>query len=65
MRAAMKILLLGETGTEPGFEAWQTSLARAGVPFDAVALVAQQSALRIVDRQTACYQAPILARGGR
>jgi hypothetical protein len=64
MRAAMKILLLGETGTEPGFEAWQTSLARAGVPFDAVALVAQQSALRTVDRQTACYQALILAQGG-
>jgi hypothetical protein len=65
MRATTKILLLGETGAEPGFEAWQTSLARAGVPFDAVALVAQRSAVRIVDPpQTACYQALILARGG-
>lgn len=65
MRATMRILLLGETGTEPGYEAWQTALSRAGVPFDAVALVDRPSEVRIVDPSgTVCYQALILAREG-
>ena len=33
----MRLLLLGDTGLEPGFSAWESSLRRAGVPFDAVA----------------------------
>ena len=65
VRVAMRILLLGETGTEPGFEAWQTSLARAGVPFDAIALSEQRSALGITSPfGMVSYQALILAKEG-
>jgi hypothetical protein len=65
MRVEMRILLLGETGTEPGYEAWQTSLARAGVPFDAAALVHRPSPVRIAgSRGMVRYQALILATGG-
>src|SRR5450755_3445130 len=35
---AMKVLLLGTTGTEPSFQTWQLSLNQVGVPVDAIAL---------------------------
>jgi len=61
----MRILLLGETGREPGYEAWKVSLARAGIPFDAIALAHRDSPLRIIDPSgTVCYQALILAKDG-
>jgi hypothetical protein len=33
-RIDMKVLLLGATGGEPSFQAWQAQLRREGVPFD-------------------------------
>jgi hypothetical protein len=64
-RVQMRILLLGETGHEPGYEAWRLSLARAGVPFDAIALAQRDSPLRIISPTgTVCYQALILAKDG-
>ena len=35
---AMKVLLLGTTGTESSFQTWQLSLNQVGVPVDAIAL---------------------------
>jgi hypothetical protein len=64
-RIEMRILLLGESGTEPGYETWATSLARASVPFDAIALADQPSRLSIVRPDgTVRYQALILAKDG-
>jgi len=65
MRVEMRILLLGESGTEPGYETWRTSLAQAGVPFDAIALAEEPGILRIVrpDGAARC-QALILAKDG-
>jgi hypothetical protein len=64
-RVQMRILLLGETGREPGYEAWRLSLARAGIPFDAIALAQRDSPLRIISPTgTVCYQALILAKDG-
>ncbi len=61
----MRILLLGDSGSEPGYETWDTSLARAGVPFDAIALADQPPALSIVRPDgTVRYQALILAKDG-
>ena len=65
MRIEMRILLLGGSGSEPGYESWRTSLARAAVPFDAVALTDQPSTLSIVRSDgTVRYQALILAKDG-
>jgi hypothetical protein len=65
MRIEMRILLLGGSGSEPGYETWRTSLARAAVPFDAIALADQQSALSIVRSDgTVQYQALILTKDG-
>jgi len=65
MRVEMRILLLGESGSEPGYETWRTSLAHAGVPFDAIALAEQPSTLSIVRPDgTVRYQALILAKDG-
>ncbi len=64
-RTQMRILLLGETGREPGYEAWKVSLARAGTPFHAIALAHGDSPLRIISPSgTVCYQALILAKDG-
>ena len=64
-RVEMRILLLGESGSEPGYETWCTSLARAGVPFDAIELADQPSAVSIVRPDgTVRYQALILAKDG-
>ena len=64
-RVQMRILLLGETGREPGYEAWKVSLARAGIPFHAIALAQRDSPLRIISPSgTVCYQALILAKDG-
>jgi hypothetical protein len=61
----MRILLLGESGSEPGYETWRTSLAQAGVPFDAIALAKEPGTLRIVRPDgTARCQALILAKDG-
>src|ERR1700751_5113835 len=63
MRVEMRVLLLGETGSEPGYEAWRTSLARAGVPFDAIALADPSSSIICPDGSFA-YQATIVTRDG-
>src|ERR1700751_2832780 len=64
-RIEMRILLLGDSGSEPGYETWDTSLARAGVPFDSIALADQPSSLSIVRPDgTIRYQALILAKDG-
>jgi hypothetical protein len=61
----MRILLLGETGREPGYEAWRASLAGAGVPFDAIAVTSEPPSLRIITSSgTVRYQALILLREG-
>ena len=65
MRLEMRILLLGGSGSEPGFETWRASLARAGVPFDAIALAHQPPTIRILSPDgTVRYQALILATDG-
>lgn len=65
MRIEMRLLLLGGSGGEPGYETWRTSLARAAVPFDAIALADQRSTLSIVRPDgTVRYQALILAKDG-
>jgi hypothetical protein len=65
MRIEMRILLLGGSGIEPGYETWRTSLADAAVPFDAIALTDQRSTLSIVRPDgTVRYQALILAKDG-
>jgi hypothetical protein len=61
----MRILLLGETGREPGFEAWSTSLTRAGVPFDAIALAERRAPMSITTQSgIVYYQALILTQEG-
>ena len=64
-RVPMRLLLLGVTGTEPAFEAWDAWLRSAGVPFDAVSLNELTAPLRLVDGTgSPCFQALILAAGG-
>jgi hypothetical protein len=64
-RVEMRILLVGKTGSEPGYQAWHASLVRAGVPFDAVVALDQGSAPVIVSPDGAVrYQALILASEG-
>lgn len=61
----MRILLLGETGNEPGYEAWRTSLARAGVPFDGIVLAERNvPASMTITPESFPYQAVIAARDG-
>lgn len=63
VRVDLRILLLGETGEEPGFESWRASLVNAGVPFDAIAADEQSSPLTIVTSAGAVrYQALILIK---
>ena len=65
MPIEMRILLLGGSGIEPGYETWRTSLARAAVPVDAIALADQPSTLSIVRAdETVRYQALIVAKDG-
>ncbi|HEY4280668.1 MAG TPA: hypothetical protein VGM91_20795 [Conexibacter sp.] len=71
-RIDMRVLLLGATGTEPTFQAWQAQLQREGVPFDAVVarpghtpITAQSLSTTLPDgTQEARYQAVIVATGG-
>ena len=61
----MRILLLGGSGREPGYDSWRTWLAHAAVPFDAIAATDQPSTLSIVRPDgTVRYQALILATDG-
>lgn len=61
----MRILLLGETGREPGYEAWNASLVNAGVPFDAIAAAEQSGPVTIISSAGALrYQALILIKEG-
>jgi hypothetical protein len=71
-RIQMKILLLGATGTEPSFQAWQAQLRREGVPFDALVArsghapitAATLSSTRPDGALEAKYQAVVVATGG-
>jgi len=61
----MRILLVGKTGREPGYQAWHASLVRAGVPFDAILAVDQGSPVVLISPDGAVrYQALILAGEG-
>ena len=61
----MRLLLLGLTGTEPAFQAWESWLTSAGVPFDAVRLNDLTVPLRVVDDGgRARFQGLILAEPG-
>jgi hypothetical protein len=71
-RIDLKVLLLGASGSEPSFQAWQAQLRREGVPFDQLvatpghapitaATLAQTLAGGV---QEAKYQAVIVATGG-
>jgi hypothetical protein len=71
-RIDMKVLLLGATGNEPSFAAWQAQLQREGVPFDAIVagpghapITASTLSSTLADgTQEAKYQAVIVATGG-
>lgn len=71
-RIDMKVLLLGATGNEPSFTAWQAQLQREGVPFDAIVarpghtpITASTLSTTLADgTQEAKYQAVIVATGG-
>lgn len=71
-RIDMKVLLLGATGSEPSFTAWQAQLQREGVPFDAIVaspghapITASTLSTTLADgTQEAKYQAVIVATGG-
>ncbi len=71
-RIDLKVLLLGATGAEPTFQAWQAQLRREGVPFDqliatpghAAITAATLSQTRAEGTQEARYQAVIVATGG-
>jgi peptidoglycan/xylan/chitin deacetylase (PgdA/CDA1 family) len=61
----MKVLLLGATGAEPSFAAWQAALVREGVPFETVALRDAHDPIAFFDRAgDGRYQAVIFATGG-
>jgi hypothetical protein len=61
----MRILLLGLTGAEPAFAAWDDCLTRAGVPFDAVACEGGDTPVAVVDETgDARYQGLIVVSGG-
>jgi hypothetical protein len=65
VRVEMRILLVGKTGREPGYQAWHGSLFDAGVPFDAIVAMDQDSPLVIVRADgTVRYQALVLASEG-
>ncbi|HET6449042.1 MAG TPA: hypothetical protein VFG31_08030 [Conexibacter sp.] len=71
-RIDMKVLLLGTSGSEPSFQAWQAQLRREGVPFDQLlatpghapitAATLSQTLAGGIDE--ARYQAVIVAVGG-
>ena len=71
-RIDLKVLLLGATGAEPSFQAWQAELKREGVPFDqlvatpghAPITAATLSQTRADGTQEAKYEAVIVATGG-
>jgi hypothetical protein len=70
-RIDLKVLLLGASGTEPSFQAWQAELKREGVPFDQIVatpghapITAATLSQTLADgTQEAKYQAVILATG--
>lgn len=71
-RIDLRVLLLGATGDEPSFAAWQAQLRREGVPFDALVArpghapitAATLSTTRPDGTPEARYQAVIVATGG-
>jgi hypothetical protein len=71
-RIDLKVLLLGATGAEPSFQAWQAQLRREGVPFDQVIATpghtpitaATLSQTLATGTQEARYEAVIVATGG-
>ncbi|MGB2711131.1 MAG: hypothetical protein WBC33_06405 [Conexibacter sp.] len=71
-RIDMRVLLLGATGTEPSFQAWQAQLRREGVPFTQLVatpghtpITAATLSQTLADgTQEAKYQAVIVATGG-
>lgn len=70
-RVELKVLLLGSSGTEPSFTAWEAQLRREGVPYDAIVTLPEHTSITAetlsyddegVD--VGRYQAVILAVGG-
>lgn len=70
MRIGMRVLLLGLTGAEPAFTAWEQWLIRAGVPHDAIACRDLDATLRFTEAGGSSrpgatrYQALILSDPG-
>jgi hypothetical protein len=63
-RIAMKVLLVGATGTEPSFQAWRLALDQVGVPFEAIALARTGAWVNFSDTgQNPRFQGVILATG--
>jgi hypothetical protein len=71
-RIDLKVLLLGATGTEPSFLAWQAQLRREGVPFDQIVATPGHTPITAATlsqtlangTQEAKYEAVIVAIGG-
>lgn len=71
-RVDLKVLLLGATGTEPSYQAWQAQLQREGVPFDAIVARPGHAPITAATLSTTLpdgtlegrYEAVILATGG-
>jgi hypothetical protein len=64
VRIAMKLLLVGATGTEPSFQAWRLTLNQVGVPFEAIALARPGAWVNLSDTgQNPRFQGVILATG--
>jgi hypothetical protein len=71
-RVDMKVLLLGTSGSEPSFAAWQTQLRREGVPYDQLIATPGHAAITAATLSQALaggidearYQAVIVAVGG-
>jgi hypothetical protein len=70
-RIDLKVLLLGTTGSEPSFLAWQAQLKREGVPFDQIVATPEHAPITAATLSTtlpegtqeARYQAVIVAVG--
>lgn len=69
-RIDLKVLLLGATGSEPSFQAWQAQLRREGVPYDQIVARPEHRTITEATLSTtregiseAKYQAIIVATG--
>jgi hypothetical protein len=65
-RIDLRVLLLGASGTEPSFLAWQAQLRREGVPYDQLVATPEHTRIRaetLATGEEAKYEAVIAATG--